>query len=339
MAFRDREKKRLEPLKESLFSPTACQPGFFPPVRRSFCLHEERAAENLHELIREDALQYFAKRGIRWHDGHNGAPSNHLCCSQSCCVNFWFPFVRAPRELASVLQDMGYDVDEVLPFTADEPLEDGEHIEEGEHRVAFEWIGRRNYLGERVRGREASDHERTRGANFTSLDFAIRFRRKDRRIQIVAGEWKYTERYPYNRSKRHSGKTDRLDEIYRNHLEAPGCQIKSGMVEYDALFYDPFDQLMRQQLLCSAMEREGEMGADIVSLLHVAPKANAELMNRVTSPRLQAFGNTIHAVWSSLTEPDRFKGLHVEKLLTSVCKHAPRPETGRYLRHRYGGIA
>ncbi|MCY3821449.1 MAG: hypothetical protein OXH52_19205 [Gammaproteobacteria bacterium] len=249
-------------------------------------------------------------------------------------MNFWFPFVRAPRELASVLQDVGYDVDVVLPFTADEPLKGGEHS-----CVAFEWIGERNYLDERARGRVASDDERTRGANFTSLDFAIRFRRSDGRIQIVAGEWKYTEQYPNNKSKRHSRKTDRLDQIYRSHLQAPDCQIKSGLVEHDALFFDPFDQLMRQQLLCSAMERGGEMDADIVSLLHVAPKANTELMNRITSPKLEAFGDTIHTVWSKLTEPGRFKGLYVEDLLASVCRNAPKSETARYLRHRYESIA
>lgn len=331
MSFRDREKTRLEPLKEHLFSRAACQPGFYPRVRRSYCLHEDQGQENLHESVRQDALRYFAKRRITWHDGYNGEPSNHLCCSQSCCVNFWFPFVRAPQELAAVLREIGYDVDEVLPFIADEPFEDGVHT-----HVAFEWIGTKNYLRERAGGRVASDDGRTRGANFTSLDFAMRFRRSDGRIHLLAGEWKYTEEYPRNKSKRRSRNTDRLD-IYRPHLEAPECQIKPGLVEHDALFYDPFDQLMRQQLLCSAMERDREMGADVVSLLHVAPKSNRDLLNRITSPGLEAFGNDIHGVWSTLTLPERFKGVYLEDLLVSVRKNAPNGETGDYLWYRYGG--
>ena len=93
MGFRDSEKRRLEPLKKDLFTDAACEPGLYRGRRRPFCLHEHHSHENLHESIREDALRYFADRGIRWHDGIDGAPSNHLCCSQSCCVNFWFPFV------------------------------------------------------------------------------------------------------------------------------------------------------------------------------------------------------------------------------------------------------
>ncbi len=36
--------------------------------------------------------------------------------------------------------------------------------------------------------------------------------------------------------------------------------------------------------LFSAMEREHEMEADVVSLLYIAPAANREFMGRVTSP-------------------------------------------------------
>ena len=94
---------------------------------------------------------------------------------------------------------------------------------------------------------------------------------------------------------------------------------------------------MRQQLLCSAMERDREMGADVVSLLHVAPRANRDLLNRITSPGLGAFGNDIHGVWCTLTMPERFKGVYLEDLLLSVRKNAPNGETGDYLWHRYGG--
>ena len=170
MGFRDREKRRLEPLKHDLFTDAACEPastaayvahsvGARLVLARSRCCHDFGSIRQDHSSIREDALRYFAQREIRWHDGIDGAPSNHLCCSQSCCVNFLLPFVRAPKELAAVLRKIGYDVEEVLAFTEDEPLDDG-----APPYMAFEWIGTKNYLGEHRRGRVAPDHERTRGA-------------------------------------------------------------------------------------------------------------------------------------------------------------------------------
>ena len=129
MTFRDREKKRLEPLKARLFTERACHPGVYRGrgARLSFCLNEDFAEENLHAGIRDAALAYFAERKIGWHHGKGGLPSNHLCCSQSCCVNFWFPFVQAPQQLAAVLRGLGYDVAEMLPFEADCPLVDASH--------------------------------------------------------------------------------------------------------------------------------------------------------------------------------------------------------------------
>ena len=204
--------------------------------------------------------------------------------------------------------------------------------------VAFEWIGGKNYLKEQTSGRVASDKARSRGANFTSLDFAFRFRRTDGRIQIVAGEWKYTENYPINQDLRISSrKTNRL-YIYQPSLEQPDCQINLGDIPSNALFFDPFDQLMRQQLLCSSMERHHEMGADIVSLLHVVPAANREFMDRVTSPKLKSIGSDIHQIWAKMVDPERFSGVYVENLLPLVCQYAPKPTWATYMQLRYGGM-
>ena len=38
-------------------------------------------------------------------------------------------------------------------------------------------------------------------------------------------------------------------------------------------------------------------------------------MNRVTSPRLQAFRNDVHGLWSRLAMPEKFNGVYVEDLL------------------------
>ena len=233
-----------------------------------------------------------------------------------------------------MLRELGYDVAEMLPFEADTMSPDDEH-----RYVAFEWIGMRNYLKERIRGRKAEDAERRRGQNFTSLDFAFRFRHSDGRIQIVAGEWKYTERYANGRCIRHSRSgTDRSKQVYAPALGAPDCQIALNGLRREALFFDPFDQLMRQQLLCSAMESHGEMGADVVSLVHVAPAANRDFMGRVTSPELRRVGGDVHEVWRTLVKPGRFMGVYVEDLVPVVCRNAPDPGWAGYMTLRYGGM-
>ena len=330
MTFRNREKKRLVPLKSDLFSAEACQLGSYKRKRYDFCLRNDCAHENLHASIRDEALEYFKNRAIRWHDGRNDGPSNHLCCSQSFCVNTWFPFRDAPGPLMEVLRGLGYDIAEMLPFELDEvpPNDPGLY-------VAFEWVGEQNYLKERTGGWIASNEGRTRGQNFTSLDFAFRFRRSDGLVQIVGGEWKYTEEYTEKNVRFSAKGTDRLD-IYGPSLDSSGCQIMLEDLPNEVLFYDPFDQLMRQQLLCSAMERHREMQADVVSLLHAVPAANRGFVDRVTSPKLRTKGSSIHDIWSKLVKHRRFKGVHVEELLPLVCQFAPGPEWAAYMTRRYG---
>ena len=96
MGFRDREKRRLAALKPELFTVEACEWGSYGDRTYEFCLRDNRAKENLHGSIRDEALRYFRECGIKWHDGIGDGPSNHLCCSQSCCANFWMPFVHEP---------------------------------------------------------------------------------------------------------------------------------------------------------------------------------------------------------------------------------------------------
>ena len=86
----------------------------------------------------------------------------------------------------------------------------------------------------------------------------------------------------------------------------------------DDLFYDPFDQLMRQQLLAHEMEHARESGADIVSLLHIAPAGNTEFQT-VTSPGLTGFGDRVTDVWGRLVRtPDRFVSASTEQLFGSL---------------------
>ncbi len=82
------------------------------------------------------------------------------------------------------------------------------------------------------------------GANFTSADFAFRFRENDGRIHLVLGEWKYTEEY--GRSYRASG---RQGEARKNNYinffkKQEGVLSANDDMDrlYGSLFYEPFYQ-------------------------------------------------------------------------------------------------
>ncbi len=177
------EKPNQSAFKQSspTFTPEARQDGFYRTKHHPFCLPLKYAEQNLFPAIRESALQHFAKHEIKWQDGQNGKCSNHMCDSQVCCVNFLFPFADQPDALAHLLSPSYPQLDHMLP------VEDGKF-------VSFEWIGAKNYLGEKI----SRNGERTRGANFTSADAIVIFERTDNKRQIVLIEWKYTESYGRN---------------------------------------------------------------------------------------------------------------------------------------------
>lgn len=301
-AFLGREKARQIRLKETsaLFSIEAKADGVYRRRPRPFCLPVHHAEENLYSEIRRQALAYFARHRISWHDGQNGKPSSHLCSSQVCCVNFLFPFVNKPDALAVLLRQVFPDLRRVLP------IEDDQYL-------AFEWIGARNYLNERTGTRG----ERTRGANTTSADAAVLWETLNGKRRLALIEWKYTESYGGQPIRFSPSGTDRL-LTYRPFLECADGPIDTAMLpSLDALFYSPFDQLMRQQLLAAEMEKARELGAEVVSLLHVAPAANRAL-REVTSPPLLSIADTAIGVWQRLLRgPGRFVGVSTERLFAA----------------------
>src|SRR5690349_13991191 len=105
-SFLDREKAEQTKFRANspYFSAAARKHGEYRGAERDFCLPLEQAKENLVPSIRDTARAYFNSRGIQWHDGRNGNPSNHLCSSQVCCVNFLFPLADRPEALATVLR-------------------------------------------------------------------------------------------------------------------------------------------------------------------------------------------------------------------------------------------
>ena len=107
--YRNIEKKKHSLRGKSVFGPEAGRMGgTYNKIERPFCLPDRLSTYNLHESIRQDAIDYFILRPIPWHDGHSnvnpetggetksGNPSNHVYCSQSQCVTALYPFRRDP---------------------------------------------------------------------------------------------------------------------------------------------------------------------------------------------------------------------------------------------------
>jgi len=233
----------------------------------------------------------------------------------------------SPELLAGVFEHFYPNMAEPLVIDKDLLLANGSFP-----HVAFEWIGVHDYMGETKR----KGSERTRGANFTSADFIFRFRRKDGGIQIVLGEWKYTEEY----RRLDKGIEVRKQNYHCAFSKHGGVFEQRGEDLYNALFFDPFYQLMRLQLLAQEMEFSREMDADIVSVLHICPEANREFRDRVTSPHLaNVFPNkgTLE-IWKELVPQDKFMSISVEDFLDTIVREAgaDNREWVDYLKTRYG---
>lgn len=322
-------------LTSPTISPSARVDGIYKKHTYPFCLPVEHAAENLPPEIRAEAIAWFAERGIHWHDGAGENPSNHLCDSQVCCVNFLFPFGDQPEALKRLLLPLYPHIDAMLPI-------------EGGRYVSFEWIGARNYLGERVRPPVVPPNPspiwrdvdgRIRGANCTSTDAAVMFHCTDGRMQIVLIEWKYTESYGSFYCGVSKSGTDRT-AIYRPFFEQEDSPLRRELIpSFEALFYEPFYQFMRQQFLVREMEMAHELGADVVSLLHISPARNLPF-RRVTSPELQHLGESATGVWAKLVKDDRFRAVSTEALFGEYLRETS-PEMrgwGEYIQQRYRWI-
>lgn len=302
------------------FSNKARADGIYNNHHYPFYLPMDWADENIFPPIRQSVLAYFVLNRIKWHDGHEFYPSNHLCDSQVCCANFLFPFYDRPTALTALLRPIFPDVYEMLP------IEDNQF-------VACEWIGIENYLPEKM----ALGRERSHGALFTRADAVVRFRRTDGKIQFVLIEWKYTEAYPSNSVKFTARGTDK-SKIYEQLFLADDCPIdKTLLPHYDDLFYEPFYRLMRLQFLANEMEKGKELDADIVSVLHIAPAHNTDF-KRNTSPGLQHIAGSATQVWSQLQKsPDRFLSVFSEDLFGRfpVSEYPEMNEWWQYITQRY----
>ena len=310
--------------KSEHFSEAARLDGFYRGKPRPFCLPRERARENLFVEIRDGAMDYFERKRINWHDGRGEMPSNHLCSSQVQCVNFLYPFADKPEALRRLLSSVFSGIESVEPMEAEGGF------------VSFEWIGLCNYLKEKIR----RGGRRTRGANFTSADAAVMVTLSDGRRQIILIEWKYTESYGSTWLGTAKSGTSRM-EIYQWLYDDADCPLdKSRVADFCHFFYEPFYQLLRQQLLAHKMEEARELESDLVTVLHVAPTGNGDFL-RVTSPGLRELGDSSIGVWKGLVkQPERFVSVSTEKLFGDfpVDAHPELASWSQYIHQRYSWL-
>lgn len=257
-------------------------------------VHPDRFALNLAPAIQKQAATYFAEKGIAWHQH-----ANHGLSSQVCCLNFLMPLAQDPERLARLVgRALGIAPSVMLPMEQDEAGTDW--------FVAFEWIGQQDYLNEA--GKNGS---RTRGANATSADAAVRFQ-IDGRTEIALIEWKFTESYgspiPPAGNETRSGR-------YRDLAFAPVGPIRADTgLALEDFYWEPFYQMLRQQILAMRMEAARELDAQRVRVIHISPSGNRAL-HKVTAPAMRKFGEDAFTVFRSLlVDPTAFVDWSIEGL-------------------------
>ncbi len=279
--------------------------------RVGWVLEPASAMDSLHPSVADAAVGRFAAEDISWHEegsdryGHGTGPTPNLMSSQVACLNAWLGLEAGGEEpLLAGLRVLVPEADAVLA-----PLEP-------------EWIGLRNYLGER--------EPRRRGQYATGADLLVVYGVGGERRGLLL-ESKYSEAYGPESLRFSKSGTDRA-ATYQPHIDV-GSTFKRGARAADLMF-DPFDQLLRLQLLAAAMEDAGELDLARVSVGWVAPRSNRPLWEWVHPPKL-AGHRTVDEAWASmLVEPDRFRAAAYEAVVAAAAPHAP--EWARWMGQRYG---
>lgn len=279
---------------------------------------------NLHPKARALFGDWFdSDEGPAWHL-HRG----HGLSSQVCCLNFLGPLADRPDLLAMLVEAAtGESGVEIIP------------VERGLY-VTFEWIGGKDYLNEAT-----SAGKRKRGANCTSADAFLRYRAGGKE-QALLIEWKYTESYgaplPDRRRADGTGGNVTRQDRYGALAFAPDGPVRSDVgLSLDDFFWEPFYQLLRQQILAFAVERDRDDPAERARVLHMSPAGNTAL-HRVTAPALARFGgDAFDAYRRTLASPDDLVSVSVGRAFDPVLLRAEavgEAHWAGYIRRRYAGI-
>lgn len=296
------------------------EPGYKGSAHR---LAPHRREFNLAPSIRQTAPAYFKEKQITWH-----IHASHGLSSQVCCLNSLMPLATRPNALSRVIANaLGIEPPEMLRI---------EYGPNGEPWfIGFEWIGERDYLNE-----GGASSSRTRGANATSSDAILRFRHAGR-IETLLIEWKYTEAYGAPiRNKVRDGAPRSPNEVradrYRGLMFTPNGPIKDDLnLKLEDFFWEPFYQLLRQQMLAFQMEKAREAETDRVRVLHISPAGNLRL-HALTSKALNRFGADAFSVFAAtLVDHTAFLDRTIEQVFGPLIAEMPEDPWASYLAGRY----
>lgn len=180
--------------------------------------------------------------------------------------------------------------------------------------VGFEWPGRADYLGEWAKNAASGP----RGQNATNADAIVRFKNAAGGDETLLIEWKYTEQY--GAPLRADGNGTRTKR-YAEKMFAPNGPLRADLgLSLDDFFWEPFYQLLRQQMLAQRMQEAREDESERVRVLHISPSGNTNL-HKVTSSALRRFGDDAFTVFRGfLVDPDAFVGRTTEQVFGPVLK-------------------
>ena len=129
------------------------------------------------------------------------------------------------------------------------------------------------------------------------------------------------------------GGTNRVS-IYKDRILDPASPINRQHVDKLAdLFYDPFEQLLRQALLAWRLALDDDLFDDWLHL-HVIPAANRELIDHVTAPNL-AGASMPEAFASTLKHPNTYRHVTPTRLLSQLSAAAGPTGWRAWLAGRY----
>jgi hypothetical protein len=280
----------------------AKKPGLYRNRIYPFCLPLEYAQYNLFQGIREDAINTFNRHNIIWHSSAlPGYPSNHLCSSQVFAVNLLFHFIDNPETLANALRLYFPDIVRMVPV-------------EDKRYIAFEWIGKTNYLNEKPKIGEY----RQRGAGNTSIDAMMMYETVNHEKVMLLIEIKYSESYGVSYKRFRSDGSDRIESYEDFFYDLSSPIDRSITPNLEDFLYEPFYQLLRHTLLASQIKQVESTKLNRVQVVHLVVSQNQELLS-VTSPPFRSLGTTSYEVWRKLLkEPEGFTVIPVEPLFKNI---------------------
>jgi hypothetical protein len=309
--------KSIELIKTSSLFEHEKAGQLFMRAERDFVLMN--GLKNLFSSVRQEIIEYFSKNAIAWWGGSK--PTGHVLSSQIACLNHLFPIRNDRKAVLEMIKVVSDDFIDVLEITTDKFLAG---------YIQFEAVSENDYLNE---------GKPTRGNNCTSIDALVYAQHKDGSKWLIPIEWKYTEYYE-NQDKSIEGfKVDPINckgTVRKNRytdLINNSYQLKN--TDHKCYYFEPFYQLMRQTLWTEQMiknKNKETLKADNYFHIHVIPNENKDLLFK----QYKCSGKDLETTWKShLNNPEKYKIISPEKLLSNSLIDSKYDELQKYLALRY----